>query len=208
MNSIDEKLKYLKELHKSTQNANSIKSNKFQIAKNLPKLNPQILNQLPPNNKLTARGRLLRALVEKIIALKRFPTKEDLETNFYHLGTAMETVQAVKEFCIQFNLLDVAEYCTTNYLDNSKKGIVYLLKGKNEGKKFYKIGRSTDGERRVNEIKIQLPFPVEKIHQIEADDCIKIERHWHNYFKEKRSNGEWFVLNESDVYHFMSFNKM
>lgn len=74
-------------------------------------------------------------------------------------------------------------------------GWVYLL----QSGAHYKIGRSQELERRVKQISVALPEKVELVHSIKTDDPSGIETYWHNRFKEKRLNGEWFALSLSEV---------
>jgi hypothetical protein len=74
-------------------------------------------------------------------------------------------------------------------------GTVYLIKSG----KFYKIGRSNSTGRRHYELSIQLPESAEVIHSINTDDPVGIEAYWHNRFRDKRKNGEWFELSAEDV---------
>lgn len=74
-------------------------------------------------------------------------------------------------------------------------GFVYLIKSG----KYYKIGKTNSIDRRQYEIGLHLAEGIEPIHSIETDDPSGIEAYWHNRFKEKRMNGEWFNLNASDV---------
>lgn len=82
-----------------------------------------------------------------------------------------------------------------NETPSGSLGVVYLLKAG----PFYKIGKAIDFERRLGQIKLQLPYPVEVIHTIKTDDISGIEHYWHKRFVDKRTNGEWFVLTDSDV---------
>jgi len=63
----------------------------------------------------------------------------------------------------------------------------------------YKIGRSNSVGRREYELAIQLPEKLKLIHKIRSDDPAGIEHYWHERFKEKRLNAEWFKLDGADV---------
>lgn len=125
------------------------------------------------------------------------------------LGTRAELIRRVKEFCSrQEGWNDVLSICEEAEGGLPKKalpddddgtqretGHVYLLKHD----KAYKIGRSTDAARRYQEIRVQMPSRTEEVHVIETDDPSGIEAYWHNRFKDKRLEGEWFTLTAADV---------
>jgi len=81
---------------------------------------------------------------------------------------------------------------------SKNRGYVYLLKAG----PYYKVGRSKDFNKRIKAIRLQLPFDTEQVHVVETSDMIKLENQWHGRFKEKRENGEWFLLSEADVWEF------
>lgn len=97
-------------------------------------------------------------------------------------------------------------YITTqeSYRSRKVKGHVYLLHGGG----YFKIGKTTDLSARSQQISLQLPFEVKLIHSISTNNITETERYWHNKFKPKRLNGEWFNLSEEDVVEFTSMYEM
>ena|GEM_PF-5866137 len=83
-------------------------------------------------------------------------------------------------------------------------GVVYLL----QAGPFYKIGKATDLQRRLHQIKLQLPYPVKLIHTIHTRDIGGVETYWHKRFAHQRSNGEWFTLNDAEVAEFQTHSTM
>ncbi len=88
--------------------------------------------------------------------------------------------------------------------EENKIGEVYLLKSG----RYYKIGRTNDTVRRGMEIRIQLPERTDLIHSIKTDDPSGVETYWHNRFKDKRKEGEWFDLKPSDVKAFKRWRRI
>jgi hypothetical protein len=76
-----------------------------------------------------------------------------------------------------------------------KAGFVYVL----QADSYYKIGLSTNVEKRVKQLSTLPPFDVALIHKIETEDMHQLESELHERFAEKRANGEWFELSEEDL---------
>jgi hypothetical protein len=76
-------------------------------------------------------------------------------------------------------------------------GYVYLIKSD----KFYKIGFSTDVQRRMLQLNTGMPRAGELMHTISTDDPAGIEQYWHSRFADKRvrSDAEWFDLTADDI---------
>jgi hypothetical protein len=74
-------------------------------------------------------------------------------------------------------------------------GYVYLIKFRSD----FKIGASSDPERRYGEIATQMPASMSHVHTIKTDDPFGVEVYWHRRFEAKRLLGEWFSLSPTDV---------
>ncbi len=133
---------------------------------------------------------------------------------FSRLGTKLELVTRVAEYCHSrsdsekvFQLCEEYirasdttgdEVKTTEMAsDETTDGYVYLIKM--NGHRYYKIGMTNSVGRREYELNLQLPERTELIHVIPTDDPAGIEAYWHNRFKDKNTNGEWFALDAADV---------
>jgi len=167
---------------------------------------------------------ILERLMHLTEKLRRFPTRDEIKlekrshpdfpstaTITKRIGTRAEQLKKLHEFSQQRGNSYVAGICITESsrsetpapeINSSAaadtgtvSGFVYLLKSD----KYYKIGRTIDLGRRRYELGIQLPEKPVKIHSIRTDDLVGIERYWHDRFKDRRKNGEWFELTKDDV---------
>lgn len=164
---------------------------------------------------------LIGLIVSLIKKLGRFPTRGDLRmeyhsrddfptdsTLFRRLGQKASVARKVIDYCEnQPGLSSVIRICQP--IANSepveppsstaeapqKFAYVYLIRSG----KFYKIGKTDSIERRTYELKIQLPEKPRLIHHIKTDDAVGIEAYWHNRFRQRHKNGEWFELSAEDV---------
>lgn len=89
-----------------------------------------------------------------------------------------------------------AEISRKTALQSARSGYVYLLKSASG---FWKIGRTANPKDRLKTFSIKLPFEVEFEHLIPCDDMVGAETELHRRFADRRINGEWFRLNETDV---------
>lgn len=84
-----------------------------------------------------------------------------------------------------------------------RAGFVYLLKAVYEPG-LYKIGHSKNLNDRLDLFKVKLPFIVEFEHTIPTEDRYALETELHHRFAEKRLDGEFFRLSQSDVQYIKS----
>lgn len=77
---------------------------------------------------------------------------------------------------------------------SKKEGFVYLMKSGD----YHKIGL-TRRDPRIRLKEITTPTDTIIVHVIETVDPEGLEHFLHEEFKEKRSNREWFKLDEDDV---------
>ena len=90
-------------------------------------------------------------------------------------------------------------------LDNQKKdvrrerkiksGIIYILKTE----KYYKIGKTTNATNRIKTIAIEMPKKPKLVCKYKTNDIDGDEKYLHNQYESKRSNGEWFQLDNEDL---------
>jgi hypothetical protein len=172
-------------------------------------------------------GEKIRRLIEVIRHYRKWPTTAEIkfytkQTNGFPshntlsgLGNLNERKQLVRDYCKnekdQYqDILSIIPDQTLGHDDENhignisrnKKdtvvGYVYLMKSG----KYYKIERSVCAEKRHYELGIQLPEKLKLMHKIATDDPPGIEAYWHNRFKSKRLNGEWFQLTREDIIAF------
>ncbi|MEN2467770.1 GIY-YIG nuclease family protein [Ornithinibacillus sp. JPR2-1] len=79
----------------------------------------------------------------------------------------------------------MASKCGVYFFQETKGGLV-------------KIGKSNDWDRRLQVINTG-PYEVVKLHTIETDNPLIVERHFKRYFKDKGVRGEWHCLSEGDI---------
>lgn len=130
---------------------------------------------------------------------KRFGVKKELRAKIVNFCESRGGWDDVIKICAASSEAD-EELASSNKKNDQKEtdivlGVVYLMKSG----RYFKIGRSTSVGRREYELSIQLPEKVNVVHTINTDDPVGIEAYWHNRFRERRKNGEWFELTLEDV---------
>jgi len=77
-----------------------------------------------------------------------------------------------------------------------KSGYIYVLRADNG---LYKIGRSVNIDGRIKRLETVLPYELEFVCAIEAEDYITTEERLHQVFADKCVKGEWFELAKADI---------
>ncbi|WP_077090674.1 GIY-YIG nuclease family protein [Mycobacterium rhizamassiliense] len=160
---------------------------------------------------LTRQVRRLPSLGQRRMAKKADPTFPNSNVIEKRLGNTKQQIDRLRDFIERTpEFADVASLLPDMVVEALAKlpeetddpdaaqpvpGYVYLVRSG----KFHKIGRSNDHGRRSYEIGLQLPEKLEVVHTIGTDDAVGIERYWHERFRDRRRNGEWFELTKADV---------
>ena len=123
------------------------------------------------------------------------------------LGGKHDQAKKILDFCLSHNRYELTQKICNEVLSTAKVelpskktkeeslGKVYLMKSG----KYYKIGKTSHLGQRHYSIGLKLPEKLKIIHEITTDDPSGIERYWHERFKEKRMEGEWFDLSVEDL---------
>ena len=177
----------------------------------------------PPNKLQVAYDEkvLIEQLISFIREIGKFPTVGELRLKAHNssgfpahntihsrLGKQSELPNKIFVYCEgrpeYSDITDICSEIATTLKEESEQdpeesnidfGYVYLMKSGH----FYKIGSSRNVERRNYELGIKLPEDLNIVHKIRTDDPVGIENYWHNRFKDKRKQGEWFKLSSGDV---------
>lgn len=81
---------------------------------------------------------------------------------------------------------------------DSGDGWIYVVGSHKE--RLYKIGLTRRGpDERLNEFRPNLPFKTKLICAIRSTDVYTDEAVFHSAFSDKRTNGEWFKLDDEDL---------
>lgn len=175
------------------------------------------------NNYVRAFGQahLLENLAAFVAELGRFPVMAELRMKAHsekgfpshsawsRIGPKEHWPQRLQEYCGTrpelHHLIDLCQQAipqsaaTAEILDTNAPasiiGYVYLIKFRSD----FKIGASSDPERRYGQIATQMPDAMTNVHTIKTDDPFGVESYWHRRFEAKRLKGEWFRLTQADV---------
>lgn len=114
-----------------------------------------------------------------------------------------QLLEHISEWELYFNtvMLDLydARYQAINLTAQDNAGVlgyVYVLKSDSG---HYKIGKTANPEDRIKTFGVKLPMEVEYLVLIQSHNYHQLEARFHQQFKHKRVNGEWFNLSTADL---------
>ena len=80
---------------------------------------------------------------------------------------------------------------------------IYLISCEADDTILYKIGYSKNPKQRLKELKTGNPNALEIVQEFETKHNRKVETAFHNHYKVKNVNGEWFSLSSDEVDNFL-----
>ena len=78
---------------------------------------------------------------------------------------------------------------------NKRRGFVYFVQ---DGEGRVKIGKALNMATRMGEY-TKLPTEPKVVHVFESEDYTRAEKIVHDFYKERRLRGEWFMLTDEDM---------
>jgi len=82
--------------------------------------------------------------------------------------------------------------------DMENPGGVYFVTLEINGKKYCKIGISSNIKKRIKGIEVGLPIDAQIFKVIQVGNMYKAEKAFHDHFASKRIKREWFELSDDD----------
>jgi len=111
--------------------------------------------------------------------------------------------------CLKLAKMEYDIYLKKNKLKKfairDKSGFVYFLKYENQDSPI-KIGRAKNINARVIQLQTSLPFDLEIIGFIRAENYFELENKLHLEFETKKLKREWFELTENDAIEIINKN--
>jgi len=158
-------------------------------------------------------------IIDEVIEIKKlldlwFLKKEQQIKDYYwsrKKDDKLSLVYSYKSFKIRLTFMNNGEFQimlshsyihTNKILDKDIKnqyfadpGYVYFI----ESKFGWKIGKTRDLDKRHKTFDVKLPFKFALRYFIKSHDITKLEILFHNYFKNKHLNGEWYLITSDDI---------
>lgn len=91
------------------------------------------------------------------------------------------------------------ELMAQEFAEPNAEGYVYVMRAVGEEEGAFKIGRSSDPWKRLEQLSRQTGRELELVDYWPSDDCVSAEKAAHRRFAGSRLRGEWFHLSWLDV---------
>lgn len=126
------------------------------------------------------------------------PSREEFEFIFSRIAHFYESEEGFAQLVAQAaqSAASAPDLPAPPLPSNPQPGYVYVM----EAGGRYKIGASSKPEQRLATVRGVCPVPVTLVHTIKADNMFAAEAQLHSIFAENRLHGEWFELDEKDLW--------
>lgn len=88
----------------------------------------------------------------------------------------------------------------------SNEGYVYIIRA-TDGSGLYKIGKSTNPDKRIKTVIGQMPMACEALHCAWFEDHGYAEKLLHDTYSDQRASSEWFNLSDEDITFILSLGQ-
>lgn len=97
----------------------------------------------------------------------------------------------------QQNQFELQKIINTPFPRGQATGYVFFVQDQQTGN--FQIGRTTQIDKRNNKFSVNLPFKNELIYLVKSGNHHQMEAAFHDYFTNKRVQGEWYTLSSEDL---------
>ncbi|MBH0166747.1 GIY-YIG nuclease family protein [Fictibacillus sp. 7GRE50] len=97
----------------------------------------------------------------------------------------------------QQNQSELQKIINTPFPRGQATGYVFFVQDHQTG--HFQIGKTTQIDKRINGFTVILPFKNELIHLVKSGNHHQTEAAFHDYFTNKRVQGEWYTLSSEDL---------
>lgn len=138
--------------------------------------------------------------VEQAIA-QGTATLKEIQTEKERLMEQLERVEKAEQYVKHREVIEAQreQERLARKANKTTVGYVYVLR--QVGGTHYKIGHTSNPDKRKHTFDVKLPFAVEFDVLIKCDDRYQLERELHAKYASKRVDGEWFNLDHDDLEH-------
>ena len=131
-------------------------------------------------------------IMKTIVELGLFQADENHRVFIYKLAQRLDNTMSRHPEIVGIKT-DLAPFI--GMIEEKKHQYIYIIKGKDQ----YKIGKTSNWERRSRSFKTTIPFQIDLKLLMRVDDMKIAEKAVHDSYTKIRTRGEWFKLEESMI---------